>query len=82
MKRKFEVTIPLRDDEEVERWNALGKSLYGEDGYTHTYTTRECYDALERQLMEEFSNVCKAGGSYVDDRVRIKVEIEYVYENK
>jgi hypothetical protein len=73
-KKVFEYDIPINDKEDCERYN---KSLG-----TKFRPTEEHILELMVQLQDAIYEVGDAGGWYLGDGIKIKVEIEYDPENK
>lgn len=75
LKKTLKFDIPINDDEQVERFN----KMYNTD------TFKKTDDVIINMLDSIYSTVVdimNAGGNYLGDGVKVKIELEYDPENK
>ena len=72
--------IPIQDRERVDEWN---------EKFSKAFNDFEPYKSTEEHiyiLMNKIYNaICKVGndgGWYIGDEIKVKIELEYVPENK
>jgi hypothetical protein len=81
-KTVIEYDIPIQGKEQVEKHNKMCLEMFGEDRFTPLKSTEEHVDILFEKLYEAIDKVGDAGGWYVGDGIKVKIELEYDPENK
>lgn len=76
-----EYFIPLQSAEYVAEVNARYKEVFGDDALQYK-STDEHVDILIDKLLDAISEVGDAGGWYRHDGIKVKIEVEYVPEDK
>lgn len=80
-KTTVEYFIPIQSAEYVAEINARYKEVFG--NVTLQYkSTDEHVDILIDKLLDAISEVGDAGGWYRHDGIEVKIEVEYVPEDK
>ena len=80
-KTTVEYFIPIQSAEYVAEVNARHKEVFGNDNLQYK-STDEHIDILIDKLLEAIGQVGDAGGWYRHDEIRVKIEAEYVPEDK
>ena len=80
-KTTVEYFIPLQSAEYVAEVNARYKEAFGNDNLQYK-STDEHIDILIDKLLEAIGQVGDAGGWYRHDGIKVKIEVEYVPEDK
>jgi hypothetical protein len=80
-KTTVEYFIPIQSAEYVAEVNARYKETFGDDALQYK-STDEHVDILIDKLLDAVSEVGDAGGWYRHDGIKVKIEVEYVPEDK
>jgi len=74
--------IPIQSQKDCDEHNALLKELAHSGHFTPIESTKAHIEILATQFVEGIYDVIEAGGAYLGDGVKVKIEIEYDPENK
>jgi hypothetical protein len=80
-KKVIEYDIPIQGEEQVEKHNKMCREMFG-DQFTPLKSTEAHVDILIDKLYEAIDKVGDAGGWYVGDGIKVKIELEYDPEDK
>lgn len=80
-KKIIEYNIPVQGQEQCDRHNKMLKEMFG-DETTLIKPTEDHIDILFDIFNEAIQEVGDAGGWYVGDGIKVKIEIEYEPEDK
>lgn len=80
-KTTVEYFIPIQSAEYVTEVNARYKEAFGDDALQYK-STDEHIDILIDKLLDAVSEIGDAGGWYRHDGIEVKIEVEYVPEDK
>lgn len=80
-KTTVEYFIPIQSAEYVAEVNARYKEVFSDDALQYK-PTDEHVDILIDKLLDAISEVGDAGGWYRHDGIKVKIEVEYVPEDK
>ena len=80
-KTTVEYFIPIQSPEYVAEVNARNREVFGNDNLQYK-STDEHIDILIDKLLDAIEQVGDAGGWYRHDEIRVKIEVEYIPENK
>ena len=77
----IEYFIPIQSAEYVAEVNTRYKEAFGDNAIQYI-STDEHIDILMDKLLEAIGQVGDAGGWYRHDGINVKIEVEYVPEDK
>ena len=81
-KKVIEYNVPIQDQKDCDEQNALLKKLSHDGDYTPLESTKTHIENVATQLIEGIYDVIEAGGAYLGDGVKVRIELEYDPENK
>jgi len=76
----IEYDIPIQDQKHVDEWNEKYSKWY--DNHESFKTTEEYVDILIDKFLDAISMVGDDGGWFINDEIQVKIELEYVPEDK
>lgn len=77
----IEYDLPIQGKERCEEHNKMCREMYG-DKFTPVKPTEEHIDILFDKIYKAIEKVGDAGGWYLGDGVKVKIELEYEPEDK
>lgn len=77
----IEYSIPIQSEEQVEKHNKMREEMFGSEFIPYK-TTEEHAEILTGTLLDAIQEVGDEGGWYLGDDIKVKIELEYIPENK
>jgi len=81
-KKVIEYNIPIQSQKDCDNYNKMLKEMSHDGHYTPIKSTKAHIEMLTTQFIEGIYDVIEAGGAYLSDGVKVKIEIEYDPEDK
>jgi hypothetical protein len=82
LKEVIEYDIPIQGEEAVKKHNEMCEKMFGVDRFKPLKSTEEHIDILFEKFYHAIQKVGDDGGWYVGDGIKVKIELEYDYEDK
>jgi len=81
-KKIINYDIPMQAQEDCDKYNKMLKEMSHDGQFTPIKSTEDHIEIIVTQFIEAIWDVAEAGGAYLGDGVKVKIEIEYDPENK
>ena len=81
-KKVIHYNVPIQGKKQCDKYNKALKELSHDGDYSPIKPTEEHIQIISQKLAEGIWEVARAGGLYVGDGVKVKIEIEYDEEDK
>lgn len=81
-KKIINYNIPIQSQKDCDEYNKMLKGMSHDGHYTPIRSTKSHIETVTTQFVEGIYDVIEAGGAYLSDGVKVKIEIEYDPEDK
>ncbi|UUV46094.1 hypothetical protein [Bacillus phage vB_BanS-Thrax3] len=81
-KKVIDYNVPIQGKKQCDNYNKMLKEMSHDGQFTPIKPTEEHIQILTEQLAKGIWDVAQAGGLYVGDGVKVKIELEYDPEDK
>lgn len=81
-KKTLNFNIPMQDQKNCDKYNKMLAEMSHDGQFTPIESTEKHLEDLVVELYNAFWSVAEAGGKYLGDGVKVKIELEYDPEDK
>lgn len=81
-KKTLDYNIPMQAQKDCDKYNKMLAEMSHDGHFTPIKSTESHIEILVNKLVEGIWDVAEAGGMYLGDGVKVKIELEYDPEDK